>query len=72
MSKRILFLLLTVLACSLFVVGCGGSDGSNGTNGTDGATVGDITTSDEFQQALDEAVAAANATSEVAMPCKYS
>jgi len=30
MSKRILFLLLTVMTCTLFVVGCGGSDGKDG------------------------------------------
>jgi OmcA/MtrC family decaheme c-type cytochrome len=56
MSKRFLFLLLTVLSCSLFIVGCGG----DGSDGKDGATVADIIDSDEFQDALDNAVGGAD------------
>jgi OmcA/MtrC family decaheme c-type cytochrome len=48
---------MAVLACTVLVAGCGGSDGSDGTS----ATIDDVVDSPDFDQAVADAVAAATA-----------
>jgi OmcA/MtrC family decaheme c-type cytochrome len=53
MVKRFLFLVIVAMMAATVLTGCGG----DGSDGNDGATVADIVGSDEFQSALDAALA---------------